>query len=88
MCAEVQIQVGASEAEWEILHSVNDLRGRWEVLPEDVWIPEGQTFEQQGDSCLCNVEVEQILTRAGVRFVIDDVWGDYAVPLAEEGDNG
>lgn len=69
MCSAVVLPDGRR------LLSLGDLRECWQVLPTDLY---GGGENYYDDSCLCIVDVNMVLARAGVEWV-DDMCGDCLV---------
>ena len=82
MCDTVRLPGG------EAIHSLADLRRRYDVQPADTEV-EGDPEPPCEECCLCQVDVDAVLERAGAHYVRDlgrDL-GDYVVvATAEEAD--
>ena len=79
MCAQVELQTGPGKNDWVVLSSVNDLRKHWEVRPDDLAPMPSDSPYAEGEFCLCGVDVERVLDRAGVTYECDNFLGDYVV---------
>lgn len=53
------------------IQTIAQLRATWEVRPEDL---DGPTQVLGDNQCLCNVDVEAVMSRAGVTYEWDP-WG-------------
>lgn len=56
--------IGVGDGE---IQSLGELRATWPVLAEDI----DDDVALTDDSCLCSVDVEQVMTRAGVTYEWD-----------------